>query len=839
MSFKDCLVNAVEGGEITRDDAKRLEREFDRLRDRFAGNSEVNADAEAKKALAALLKAESQHQRRKAKLAIRATQQVAARLSSYRNAAGQADLAAAAVDMLEHFGSAPFSSVEGRRKAIVGNAHARMDDPLQHFRRGVLLGDKGRHNAAQLDNVLREAFGEASGDEAAKYFAKVWEETHEWLRQRFNAAGGAIGKLEKWGLPQHHDARALRTRGLAQWKADIRPMLDVERMRHPLTGEAVDPAELDEILTEIWRGIVTDGWSKREPSSQPFGRGALANQRAEHRYLIFRDAATWLEYQRQYGGGGDVFASMMGHINMMAKDIAAMEVLGPNPDGMVEWMKQAIRKEAGKLQEGAPSLLRGTPETAGDRAAAGEKKLNALWGALRGTLETPVNGRWASALAGVRSVITSSVLGSAALASVSDLGTSMIARHFAGLSASGTFSDLVSAMRPATRHEAVSAGLILDSAMHVFHAQARYIGTLDGPGWASFFADRVLTLSGLTPWSQAGRHAFGLAFMREAAMRVDTAFDDLPDAFRNTFRRYGISARDWDTIRAAEYTPEKRAALLHDMGGATILRPQEIERIGGERLAEKYLEMIQSETEYAIPSNSSRSKIMLMDENRPGTLIGEVLRSFAQFKSFGTVFLVLHGARLHGMLAAGQKGRGAAYAGALLLSTTMFGGLALQMKQIAAGRDPQDMTDTAFWGAALLQGGGLGIYGDFLFSNVNRFGGGFSSTLGGPLVQRASDVWDLTAGNMIQLASGEKTHFGREAVKFLRGNTPGSSIWYVKAAWERILFDQMQWIADPEANKAFKQRQRFFQREFGQDFWWAPGEIAPRRGPDLGAALGR
>lgn len=838
MSFKDCLVNAVDGGEITKEDARRLEREFDRLRERFAGNSEVNADAEAKKALATLLKAETEHQRRKAKLAIRNIQQVSARLSSYRNTAGKADIAAASVDMLEHFGSAPFSSVEGRRKAIIGSAHARMEDALYHFRRGAVLGDKGRHNAAQLDNVVREAFGEGTGDDVSRHFAKVWEDTHEWLRQRFNAAGGAIGKLEKWGLPQRHDPRALRKRGLAQWKADIRPMLDEKRMRNPLTGEVVDPAELDGILTDIWRGIVTDGWSKREPSSQPFGRGALANQRAEHRYLIFRDADTWLEYQRLYGGGGDAFASMMGHINMMAKDIAAMEVLGPNPNGTVEWLKQAIRKEAAKRQEGQPSLLRGTAENANDRAAAAEKKLDALWGALRGTLETPVNGLWASTLAAGRSLITSSVLGSAALASVSDFGTSMIARHFAGLSASGVFKDLADAIRPSTRREAVEAGLILDNAMHVFHAQARYIGTIDGPGWASFLADRVLTVSGLTPWSQAGRHAFGLAFMREAAKRIDTKFDALPDAFRNTFKRYGISAREWDAIRAVEYTAEKRGELLHDMGGATILRPQEIERIGGERLAEKYLEMIQSETEFAIPSGSSRSKIMLMDENRPGTLIGEVLRSFAQFKSFGTVFLVLHGARLHGMLAAGQKGRGAAYAGALLLSTTMFGGIALQMKQVAAGRDPQDMTDKSFWGAALLQGGGLGIYGDFLFSNVNRFGGGFASTLGGPLVQRASDAWNLTAGNIIQLASGEKTHFGREAIQFMRGNTPGSSIWYIKTAWERILFDQMQWIADPEANKAFKQRQRFFQREFGQDFWWAPGELTPRRGPNLAAAGG-
>ena len=164
--------------------------------------------------------------------------------------------------------------------------------------------------------------------------------------------------------------------------------------------------------------------------------------------------------------------------------------------------------------------------------------------------------------------------------------------------------------------------------------------------------------------------------------------------------------------------------------------------------------------------------------------------------------------------------------------------MALQLKSMASGRDPQDMTSGAFWGAAMLQGGGLGIFGDFLFSNINRYGGGFATTFGGPLMQRANDAWNLTAGNIAQLASGEKTHFGRELVKFMKGNTPGSTIWYTKLAWERIVWDQLQYLVDPEANKAFKQRQRFFDKEFGQGFWWRPGKAAPDRGPSLPAAIG-
>lgn len=171
MSFKDCLSNTVEGGEISEQDARMLGREFDRLRNRYAGNSEVTADAEAKKALAALLKAETAYQRRKAKLEVSSIKRIDADLRSYRNASGKADIAAGAADLLEHFGTAPFSSVEGRRRAIIGMVHAKMDDALYHFRRGAIGGSLTRHNKAQLDNVVKEAFGEASGDDAAKHFA--------------------------------------------------------------------------------------------------------------------------------------------------------------------------------------------------------------------------------------------------------------------------------------------------------------------------------------------------------------------------------------------------------------------------------------------------------------------------------------------------------------------------------------------------------------------------------------------------------------------------------------------------------------------------------------------
>ena len=52
--------------------------------------------------------------------------------------------------------------------------------------------------------------------------------------------------------------------------------------------------------------------------------------------------------------------TIFNHINSMAKDIAAMETLGPNPDAMMEWMIQNVRREVARGASGSPSLARET-----------------------------------------------------------------------------------------------------------------------------------------------------------------------------------------------------------------------------------------------------------------------------------------------------------------------------------------------------------------------------------------------------------------------------------------------------------------------------------------------
>src|SRR5690606_28731724 len=199
-------------------------------------------------------------------------------IAQHRDARGNPDPANAFRYLHEHQGQARFEDIEHKRLAIIAQAHADMEELLFEFRKGKLAGDKRRQagswfantrTVTRLENVVRELFGRDSGDARAKHLAASWSRVAEDLRQRFNAAGGAIGRLKDWGLPQSHNPEALMRAGFDAWKAFIEPRLDRARMVHPVTGRQLTDDELADTLRVVYDRITTGGWIDRQPSGVP------------------------------------------------------------------------------------------------------------------------------------------------------------------------------------------------------------------------------------------------------------------------------------------------------------------------------------------------------------------------------------------------------------------------------------------------------------------------------------------------------------------------------------------------------------------------------------------
>jgi hypothetical protein len=228
---------------------------------------------------------------------------------------------------------------------------------------------------------------------------------------------------------------------------------------------------------------------------------------------------------------------------------------------------------------------------------------------------------------------------------------------------------------------------------------------------------------------------------------------------------------------------------------------------------------------------------MMLGGTRAGTAGGVLARSFSQFKSFGFTVVMLHLGQLGALMQQGRGIKAASYAASLLIYGSLLGAVAMSLKDINAGRDPRKVLDDEtlvelnFWGAAMLQAGGLGIYGDFLFSNLNRFGGSLPGTVAGPIWGRLDNLKNLTFGNLVQVINGDDTRFGKELSVFIRQNMP--NVVWTSLAWERIVMDQMQRLMDPDAQASFRRQAQSRRREFNQSFWWEPGQTAPSRAPDV------
>ena len=139
----------------------------------------------------------------------------------------------------------------------------------------------------------------------------------------------------------------------------------------------------------------------------------------------------------------------------------------------------------------------------------------------------------------------------------------------------------------------------------------------------------------------------------------------------------------------------------------------------------------------------------------------------------------------------------------------------------------------------MAQGGGWGIFGDFLFSDMNRYGQGFWTTLSGPMGGLANDLGKLTIGNIQELVSREKTQFSSELVGMLSKYTPGSSLWYGRLVLERLVFDQLQRLTDPKADKKFRRIMNKRNKDYKQNFWWKKGKTFPDRTPQFENIIGR
>ena len=822
MSFRDCVGRAVDGGAMDRDRAERILREYDGVFEAFRDRmGHTQAQAEAARRVVDRAKIEAAESRRVKQLQAAISRRNLERMEQHRTMSGKVSPGDYVQDFIANSRGAGGSTLNGKKEAVRASFRREMTEAIQAFSAN-LVGQ--RRNKEMLDKVTREILGEATGDADAAGMAQAWKRVSEKARKRFNAAGGHIGKLEDWGLPQSHNVRRVRGTPYEEWRDFILPRIDLEAMgRTHNDGVPFTPQTLEVVLKNAYDAIRTDGYSKRGPSAAH--GSAMYNRKADHRFFKFKDADAWTSYNEKFGSGEDPFRVMMAHLDSMSLDIAMMEHLGPNPLNGFQFLKDAAqRKAALTLDPDATTKVAGKLKQADD-----------MFDLVSGASYVPKHEGAAKTLSAVRQFLTSAQLGSATISSITDFNTQRINAGFLGMSQTGFMKQMTGLITSAEfRADANRAGLIFQNAVDMGNAAARYSMEDLHIESAARLADFTIRASGLGYLTELQRHSFGLEFMSTMASKWrQSAHADLDPQIRGVMQDYGIGPVEWEVIRAAP---------THRMGnGLEVVRAQEIEEGGFRDVADLYQEMIYSLTEFSVPSTDVYSRAWVQGRGAPGSFAGEFARTVGQYKAFPITVMMTQFARIMAMHSKGHSASAAGYFASFVIGSTVLGALALQMKEIAKGKDPRDMTTPTFWAQATTQGGGLGIMGDFFTNDVNRFGGGWAQTLSGPTVGLASDLGKFTVGNVQQAISGDDMKLGREFTDLLRRYTPGGNLWYARQVYEREVLDQLQSLLDPKANDSFKARMKTADKN-GTQYYARPGSHLFGRGsrlPDFTNALGR
>jgi len=333
------------------------------------------------------------------------------------------------------------------------------------------------------------------------------------------------------------------------------------------------------------------------------------------------------------------------------------------------------------------------------------------------------------------------------------------------------------------------------------------------------------------------RRGFSLTMQAGLGKLSKTEWGKLTEWDRAHLERKGITKEDWAVVNTAQ---------LSEYRGQQMLTPEAIAASGhpqANQVTAKILGFITDESEYAVMNPDLATKaIQTWGGQKAGTGVGELARLTMQFKSFPTAMISRHWRRMlegdKGLDGAPMLANKAAYTAALLLSTTALGAMVFQTKQMITGKDPVDMTTPKFWVRAAAQGGGAGFVGDMILGDTTQ-DRSTMDTMGrmllGPTFGSAADLWELTKGNVDEAIAGKDTHIAAESIKFARSHTPYVNLWYGKAALDHLFLHAVQENLSPGYLNRQKDRAR---KDWGQDYWWAPGEAAPERAPDLEAIGG-
>ena len=574
----------------------------------------------------------------------------------------------------------------------------------------------------------------------------------------------------------------------------------------PRTFDGVE--DRNTFLQHVYNSLVTgvhlteegmQGW--RDPAFT--GPGNMAKRLSEGRVLHFKDAASWLDYQKKFGNGS-IIESIVDNLDRAARSTALMRRWGTNPRAEFQNDLRALAEHLRDTKPGAVIALRKAENTLQNR-----------FDFLDGTANQPVNRLGARISSTARLVESMAKLGGVALTHLSSAVTKAAELRYHGVGLLEGYGDFLQSIVRGRGHGETRDILdLIGAGMEGMRRDliSRFEPDDGMPGTLSKLSNTFFKLTGLSYLVNAQKAGAEYVISRHLGSLLDTAHAALPPEAARLLDLYRITPAEWDAVRAAPDHAE--------LNGNRFLTPDAARRIAGmeprdqEALAIRLHALFNDIAERSIMTPGIPEKALLLGGTRPGSIIGEALRFVSQFKSW-PIAAIRQGL---GREVYGGQGTPAAIAGILHMSlgSLIVGYLAMSAKDLLKGETPRDPRDPRTWMASFAQGGGAGILGDFLFGEANRLDQGISETLLGPVLGSG-----VNAVVEIYNKLKEGKDVAPDALRLAMDNAPFANLIYARTALNFLFLYQVQEALNPGYLRRFERR---VQQQQGNRFWLSPSQ---------------
>ena len=753
----------------------------------------------------------------------------------------------------------PNNPVEGLTAVLVGSnlqkAGSRSSVALAQlaYYRDLLVS----FNAKLRDNKVDSLFAEANADIEKKVARVIWEvgsgrevtvkdkdivklgkiinEFSETVRKKYNDHGANTENLPGWIVRQSHDPFALRNavdvlnlknnknikeingtpeRNLAAWTDYILPKLDQKKTFGNTDGS---PEAIDEFLSFAYNSLVKNQNQVVDGAGNSFGSRNLAETIGAKRVLHFKSSDDWFAYNAKFGGQSLREALFEG-FNLAGRNIGMMSMLGSNPQK--NFLKMA--------DETMNILKRKKSQTQVDKIGSFIKPQGGyakFMAEVDGSVNT-INGFNAAKWSGItRAILSMAKLGGAVISAIADVHLYATELKWQGRSYVGGVAEALGRLGKIKNSKlrieiAEQLGFISDNL--IYDVAARFSSGDNLNKQFTQIQRTFFKLNGLAWWTNSLKDGAMLGMGNYVAKQRNLSFNNLSVEFKRLITHFGINEKIWNIIRKMDVEKAEDGKEFFSARNIDLLSDGKIKEISGvekmskrqlniarDNLKTRVLGMFLDRSTFAVIEPDARTRGYLKQNLQAGTAPGEAMRFMAQFKAFPVAIMQKAIGRELAFSEAGRKYRALFGTAGLIVGSGIFGYISMTAKDLLKGKKPKDPMNKNTFFASMLQGGGLGIYTDFLFGKIQNNTSALA-TLAGPGLTEITKV----AAIFNYITKGEFSKAGKQGYLSIKENIPFLNLFYLKTAFDYAIGYQIMETLSPGYLRRMEKRMK----DSGQEF---------------------